>query len=205
MESQTHPSGVSGWSAMMPWNIRLFFLFCSKSYLWRSIFKFRKSFNILDSILTSSPASHRGCGSSSPIYPWSCSPRFLPPEILICTLASAKKNIIWEATKTYHMHPLSLVGGSWYLRKWEVYKIFQSPVLLRHGQSREFYQCTQPEIDLNQIWMWLLPQIRSKATLHSLILPSSQPIISLALRDSSTTFKVSRSKIPSTGKLWLFY
>ena len=111
----------------------------------------RKSFKILDSVLTSSPASHRGCGSSSPIYPWSCSPPFLPPEILICTLASANKKHHSRGTKTYHMHPLTLVGGSWYLRKWEVGKIFQSPVLLRHGQSREFYQCTQPEIDLNQI------------------------------------------------------
>ena len=51
MESQTHPSGVSGWSAMMPWNIRLFFLFCSKSYLWRSISIFTKSSKILFSHL----------------------------------------------------------------------------------------------------------------------------------------------------------
>ena len=38
----THPSGVSGWSAMMPWKIRLFFLFCSKSYLQQEIFTFKE-------------------------------------------------------------------------------------------------------------------------------------------------------------------
>ena len=34
---KTYPSEVSGWSASTPWKIRLFFLFCSKSYIFSCI------------------------------------------------------------------------------------------------------------------------------------------------------------------------
>ena len=33
----SYPSGVSGWSARIPWKMRLFFLFCSNSYIFSCI------------------------------------------------------------------------------------------------------------------------------------------------------------------------
>ena len=150
--------------------------------------------------LTFSLASHPACGSSSRVYLWSGSPLFPLPRTLTCTHVAGEGILV------------AVFGWNWssvWLFKTVIY---ESPVLLPHGQSREFFQCTQPGGNQLKAWSQISSGLKTNPsaailTLHSFILPSSQPIISFAFLDSSTTLKknikVSEAKYSNTRPLYL--
>ena len=144
---------------MIPWKIRLFFLFCSKSYLQQSFICV--SFFVVISYIFSCISSRMwfiisnrslvllvkmivdlNDPNQTALISWNfvinkpnqtCLPPFLPPEILICTLAAGGRDI-----NNWRVQGWSL-SGQW---SWSYLSL---PVPAPHGQSRGFYQCTRPD------------------------------------------------------------
>ena len=157
----SYPSWVSGWSAMTPWKMRLFFLFCSKSYL-QQLF---------------GAAKHLTCNQFDRDCIFSHFLLHLVHHVvyhhhiilinfshfllhLIQHVVHHLESIFGPARLCFHFQELWLVFTSLEKEHWwqflvgtglrydiNLFKtvIYELPVLLPHGQSREFFQCTQPQ------------------------------------------------------------
>ena len=155
----SYPSWVSGWSAMTPWKMRLFFLFCSKSYLQQFF----------------GAAKHLTCNQFDRDCIFSHFLLHLVHHVvyhhhiilinfshfllhLIQHVVHHLESIFGPARLCFHFQELWLVFTSLEKEHWWQFLvetglrydknlfivIYDSPVLLPHGQSREFFQCTQP-------------------------------------------------------------